>query len=185
MTGRFIAVVGPSGVGKDSFMAAMAATTPRISLVRRVITRASDSGGEDFHSVSVAVFKDKKEAGDFALWWPAHGLYYGIPKDVDTALAQGKDVMANLSRGVLVQAEARFENMRVIALSADRQVLRQRLLDRGREDAAEVSRRLERAGYALPHEISAMHLDNSGPLAETVRRALNLLYPEEAIENVR
>ncbi|MEO0912102.1 MAG: hypothetical protein AAFY59_03810 [Pseudomonadota bacterium] len=39
MTGRFIAVVGPSGVGKDSVMAGMAARTGQLKLVRRVITR--------------------------------------------------------------------------------------------------------------------------------------------------
>ena len=48
MTGRFIAVVGPSGVGKDSVMQGMAARDPRIVLARRVITRPSDAGGEDF-----------------------------------------------------------------------------------------------------------------------------------------
>ncbi|MEM9552294.1 MAG: phosphonate metabolism protein/1,5-bisphosphokinase (PRPP-forming) PhnN, partial [Pseudomonadota bacterium] len=33
-----IAVVGPSGVGKDSVLQAMCATDPRLRLVRRTIT---------------------------------------------------------------------------------------------------------------------------------------------------
>ncbi|MFC6760861.1 hypothetical protein ACFQFQ_17395 [Sulfitobacter porphyrae] len=39
--GRFIAVVGPSGVGKDSVMAGMVARARDLVAVRRVITRAA------------------------------------------------------------------------------------------------------------------------------------------------
>ena len=56
MTGRFIAIVGASGVGKDSVMAALAASDPRLRLVRRVITRPSAAGGEDFDGVTEDAF---------------------------------------------------------------------------------------------------------------------------------
>ncbi|MGB0905008.1 MAG: phosphonate metabolism protein/1,5-bisphosphokinase (PRPP-forming) PhnN, partial [Mangrovicoccus sp.] len=39
MTGRFIAVVGPSGVGKDSVMAGLMERRPDLLLAKRVITR--------------------------------------------------------------------------------------------------------------------------------------------------
>ena len=51
--GRLIAVVGPSGVGKDSVMAGLHGAIPDLHLVRRVITRAPDLGGEDYDAVSV------------------------------------------------------------------------------------------------------------------------------------
>ena len=38
--GRMIAVVGPSGVGKDSVMAGLLEARPALRRVRRVITRA-------------------------------------------------------------------------------------------------------------------------------------------------
>ncbi|HMB13658.1 MAG TPA: phosphonate metabolism protein/1,5-bisphosphokinase (PRPP-forming) PhnN, partial [Roseovarius sp.] len=44
--GRLIAVVGPSGVGKDTLMRAMVAERPNLRRVRRVITRRADDGGE-------------------------------------------------------------------------------------------------------------------------------------------
>ena len=56
MRGRFIAVIGPSGVGKDSVMEAMVAGNPKIVLARRVITRPSEAGGEAFDGVSEAEF---------------------------------------------------------------------------------------------------------------------------------
>ena len=51
-----IAVVGPSGVGKDTVTQALVDAAPQLSLVRRVITRAADAGGEDYDAVSVPMF---------------------------------------------------------------------------------------------------------------------------------
>ena len=101
MTGRFIAIVGASGVGKDSVMAALAARDPRLRLVRRVITRPSDAGGEDFDGVTADAFHARAAQGDFALHWPAHGLHYAIPATVLDDLAAGRDMLANLSRAAL------------------------------------------------------------------------------------
>lgn len=70
-TGRMIAVVGPSGVGKDSVMAGIVAAMPDISLVRRIITRAPGLGGEQYDAVSVSEFEEMKAAGQFALDWGA------------------------------------------------------------------------------------------------------------------
>lgn len=179
MSGRFIAIVGPSGVGKDSVMTAMAKAEPRLTLTRRVITRPSDAGGEEFDGVSLRAFETLEDAGSFALSWAAHGLKYGIPTVVDQSLMDGRDVLANLSRGALLKAKSRFASFTIIHLTARHDVLAQRLSQRGREDTAEISRRLERASFGLPAEIEAIQLDNSGPLDDTVRAALDLLYPED------
>ncbi|WP_394179875.1 phosphonate metabolism protein/1,5-bisphosphokinase (PRPP-forming) PhnN [Yoonia maritima] len=176
MTGRFIAVVGPSGVGKDSVMRAMAAD-PRLVLARRVITRPGDAGGEDFEGVSESRFLQMQTAGEFALSWPAHGLHYGIPVTVDRTLEQGVDMLANLSRAQIVTAKQRFERCEVIVLTAKREVLAQRLMARGRESAEQVEHRLNRASFALPDGVAAHIVDNSGPLDLAVQTALSLLYP--------
>ena len=143
MSGRFIAIVGPSGVGKDSVMTAMAKAEPRLTLTRRVITRPSDAGGEEFDGVSLRAFETLEDAGSFALSWAAHGLKYGIPTVVDQSLMDGRDVLANLSRGALLKAKSRFASFTIIHLTARHDVLAQRLSQRGREDTAEISRRLE------------------------------------------
>ncbi|MFT6911547.1 MAG: ribose 1,5-bisphosphokinase [Paracoccaceae bacterium] len=180
MTGRFIAVVGPSGVGKDSVMQALGARDPRLSLVRRVITRPGDAGGEDFDGVTEAEFAARQAAGQFALSWPAHGLLYAVPASVDATLRDGHDVLVNLSRAVLLQAQARFTQFAVILLKADHAALRMRLRNRGRETEADIQRRLMRADFAMPNGLEAHVVDNSGPLDETIDAILTRLYPVRA-----
>jgi len=180
MTGRFVAVVGPSGVGKDSVMVALAAHDPRFVLARRVITRLGDAGGEAFEGVSEAEFQSRDLAGEFALSWSAHGLHYAIPAAVDVPLHSGQDVLANLSRAVLTRAQVRFARFEVINLTAERSILARRLTARGRETADQIVKRLDRAAVPLPSGIKAHNIDNSGTLAQTVQAIMTRLYPVRA-----
>lgn len=175
--GRLIAVVGPSGVGKDSVMDALVSARPGLVRVRRVITRPADAGGEDFTAVTVDAFQRMKDARAFALHWDAHGLSYGIPADIHTTLDRGQDVLVNLSRGVLDQAAAQFAQVHVLSISATPEVLAQRLTARGRETAQDIAARLARAAPPMPHGVRVTHIDNSGPLAGSIATALAALYP--------
>lgn len=173
MTTRLIAVVGPSGVGKDSVMQALA-DTHGLPLVRRVITRPTAAGGEDFTGVTDADFARLKATGSFVLDWRAHGLRYGIPR----AQVQGDgDRLVNLSRAVLGIAQNRLPALEVILLTAPREVLRERLTARGRESAGDIEARLDRAALALPDGIRHHVIDNARPLDQTVAAITARLYP--------
>ncbi|MEL6679351.1 MAG: phosphonate metabolism protein/1,5-bisphosphokinase (PRPP-forming) PhnN, partial [Pseudomonadota bacterium] len=128
--GRLIAVVGPSGVGKDSVMTGIAGALPGTHLVRRVITRDPDQGGEDYDAVAVADFRRRAASGAFALHWQAHGLHYGIPRQVLTRLAGGVDCLANLSRKVLLEAADVFPTLLVLNVTARPETLAERLAAR-------------------------------------------------------
>ena len=178
MAGRFIAVVGPSGVGKDSLMEGLCAMRPALHRVRRVITRAPDLGGEDFEHVSESLFAARAAGGDFALHWKAHGLSYGIPNTVRGVLAEGQDVLANLSRGKLQAAADTFDHLMVMNITATPKILSRRLAQRGRERGHEIDRRLARPKPVLPVGLKTITIDNSGPLAESIAAAAAALYPE-------
>lgn len=171
-------LMGPSGAGKDSVIAALRERVGdgELLLPRRVITRAADAGGEHHESVSAAAFAAREAAGDFLFAWRSHGRRYGIGREVGAALAAGIPALVNGSRAYLPQARERAPTLVPVALDAPPAVLRQRLRRRGREDGAEIRARLERAialQAALPADTRMIPAD--GPLEETVRRVLDLV----------
>lgn len=171
------AIVGPSGAGKDTLIAGALRARPDLRLVRRVITRPTEAGGEDFEGVSEADFAARKAAGDFALDWQAHGLCYGIPR----AQVHGpKDIVFNGSRAALQAASQTFPDLRVILVTAPDEVLAARLAARGRETEADIRERLVRASFALPEGISAMTVVNDGTLDDGIQRLLAALQPVRA-----
>jgi phosphonate metabolism protein PhnN/1,5-bisphosphokinase (PRPP-forming) len=171
------AVVGPSGAGKDTLIAGALRARPDLRLVRRVITRPSEAGGEDFDGVTEAVFADRLARGDFALHWQAHGLRYGIPRD---QVAAPGDVIFNGSRAALLTARAVFPGLRVIVVTAPDAVLAARLAARGRETESDIRARLDRAGFALPEGVDAVTVVNDGTPSQGVARLLAALQPARA-----
>lgn len=175
--GRLIAVVGPSGVGKDSVMAGMIAAQPDMRLVRRTITRAPDLGGEDYDAVTPEAFDAAAQTGAFCVYWSAHGLSYGIPADVLTDVKRGKDCLANFSRSALLQAKALFPRLMVLNITASPATLAKRLAGRGRETESEIAARLKQADKALPAGVNIVTITNDGALEDTVAQALAALQP--------
>jgi len=177
MAGRLIAVVGPSGVGKDSLMAGLRAAMPGIYLVRRVITRAPQLGGEDYDGVTEAEFQGMVDNGAFAVHWGAHGHFYGIPVTVRYQLNRGTDCLANFSRRALLDGARAFPRFQVLNVTAAPETLARRLAMRGRETPEDIAKRLAQADKPLPEGLQVIHLANDGPLSETVARATAALQP--------
>lgn len=159
-------------------MEGVCALRPDLYRVTRVVTRAPNAGGEEIVAVTRAQFAKSKAEGAFALHWQAHGLSYGIPADVRRVLARGVDVFANLSRGMLKGAQAAFDPLIVLHITASQEFLAQRLALRGREDSAERVRRLARPAPAMPRGLTCIDIDNSGTLDASVKAAIAALYPE-------
>ena len=155
-------VVGPSGAGKDMLIDAARAARPDLVVARRAITRPADAGGEAHDAMTPEAFAQAAEAGAFALHWQAHGLSYGIPARIETALAAGQSVLANVSRSVIDAARARFAPLRVLFVTAPADVLAARLAGRGRETADDIAERLARAPFAEPHGPDVWRIDNGG-----------------------
>ncbi len=169
-----IAVVGPSGAGKDTLMdraRASLADDARFVFARRVITRPADAGGEAHEAVSEADFWARLPG--FALHWSAHGLRYAIPRSIEAEMAQGRVVIANLSRGVLAEAAARYR-LRVLEITAPLAVRAARLAARGREDAADVAARLAREA-PLPEGLDVVTVMNDATPEEGASRVLAVL----------
>ncbi len=177
MSGRLIAVVGPSGVGKDSIMAGMVARDPSLRLVRRTITRPPELGGEDYRYLAPQTFADAAARDAFALHWDAHGLSYGIPAAVLTDVQACHDCLANLSRGILAQAARVFPSLIVLHITARSDVLAARLAARGRETSDDIASRLRQAAKPLPEGLAVVTIENNGPLEAAIEAACAAIQP--------
>ncbi|MBA5778950.1 phosphonate metabolism protein/1,5-bisphosphokinase (PRPP-forming) PhnN [Stappia sp. F7233] len=183
--GRLVLVVGPSGAGKDTLMSAVRirlAADGRYLFARRLITRTADPAAEDHGTISEAEFERLAAAGDIGLCWRAHGLGYVLPSSVDDAIRQGKTVIANGSRKALVAAQAKYERLTVLLITAPREILAARLLARGRETAEEIGRRLDRADLDLPEldrsEEVLRVISNTGTVEQAVAQILAAIAGE-------
>ncbi|TXI00774.1 MAG: phosphonate metabolism protein/1,5-bisphosphokinase (PRPP-forming) PhnN [Pseudorhodobacter sp.] len=175
MTGRLFLVVGPSGAGKDTLLSGAVAQDARLHWARRVITRPETAGGEPFEGVDEATFAARLAAEDFALYWQAHGLHYGVPKAELAPLAQGRDVLVNGSRAALAAAHAAFPGLIVLHVTAPIPVLAARLALRGRETAADIEARLARADLGLPAGFVAREVVNDDSPAMGIARLIQAL----------
>ena len=178
-----ILVAGPSGAGKDSLMMGAAdrlAGDPRFHFARRVVTRPVQPGGEAHDSIAPERFVALEQDGFFLLSWRAHGLAYGVPRDLDSRRRNGVAVIANVSRSVIEAARRQWSPVAVIVVTAPTGQLAERLAARGREDARDIRHRLERAAADLPQGADVVTLVNDSTLDAGVARfvaALERLYP--------
>ena len=160
--GCLVFVVGPSGAGKDTLIRLAAReldSDPLVRVARRVITRASNDH-EDHGSVNQAQFETMSANGAFCLEWAAHGLRYGIPRQVEEEVRLGAIVICNGSRAVAARMRRRFVKSAIVLVTAPREILAERIVARGRD--VSVSKRLERDLENWVLEDADHVIDNSG-----------------------
>ncbi|MBD3311874.1 phosphonate metabolism protein/1,5-bisphosphokinase (PRPP-forming) PhnN [archaeon] len=131
--GRLFLIVGPSGSGKDTLIKYSTRRIPGLKKVKRVITRENNEH-EDFKSVNREEFSNN----NFFTSWEAHGNKYGIPT------LNNDNYILNVSRKVINKIKEKKPDTFVIELSADKEVLRKRLIERGRDSPEEITKRLNR-----------------------------------------
>ncbi len=169
MQGKLIAIVGPSGVGKDTVMRELLKNSSEFSLVKRVITRPVQTSNEDHFVVDVESFRSNVDCGAFILNWQAHGLHYGITFDAVQPLFKGQNMLVNLSRKILEVANSVFEDFLVVNLTAPKNVLESRITARGRETSEHINDRVNRKVTDFPSSIRKFDVSNNRSVVETAK----------------
>ncbi|HEV7457704.1 MAG TPA: phosphonate metabolism protein/1,5-bisphosphokinase (PRPP-forming) PhnN [Roseococcus sp.] len=170
----WVAVVGPSGAGKDTLLAAARAALAgdaRFHFARRVISRPEGLGEEGHEALDAAGFA----TADLAVRWRAHGLHYGIRSE---ETRRAPVTVMSLSRAVLEEVASRAP-LTVIEVTAPPAALAARLAARGREGEAEIAARLARE-VPLPEGLRVVRVANDGSVkqgAETLLAALETCVP--------
>ena len=166
--GMLIAVVGPSGAGKDSLMSyarERLAADPAVLFVRRVVTRPAAVAAEDHDTLPLEAFLASEAEGRFAVTWQAHGLHYAIPASVHGHLERGGVAVVNGSRAALPAICSAFGRVTVAEITCRPDILAARLAARGREDPQRQMARLARTVPAVTPNADRVEIDNSGEIA--------------------
>jgi ribose 1,5-bisphosphokinase len=181
MSRALIYMVGPSGVGKDSLLAWLSQQRHHdlpspLHIARRSITRAEDDGTEIHEPLTEVQFAALEAAGAFAMCWHANGLHYGIRHTELVPLTKGHWVLVNGSRAFVPTLRQDWPGASVLHIEAPQDVVRNRLVVRGREEGAELEARIRRSQeMSADRSPSDMVLVNDGSLEASGFELLALL----------
>ena len=169
MTGQWVFVCGPSGVGKDSVIAwtvKALAGQPEIAFARRLITRAAQPAS-DHDAIGEHDFLLLQQSCGLRWCWQGTGFHYGISQHFASPVSAGGIVVVNGSRSHVDGLPASPEVKRV-EITASPEAIASRLTERGRDTQQEVLQRLARNASleeTAPQKPD-LRINNDGELAE-------------------
>ncbi|CAN7661724.1 phosphonate metabolism protein/1,5-bisphosphokinase (PRPP-forming) PhnN [Acidovorax sp. LjRoot118] len=176
---KLLYFMGPSGAGKDSLLDWLRQHLPAglpVQWARRTISRPASPGGEAHESTTPDDHAALRAADAFALHWEANGLAYGVRHAELAPLAQGRWLLVNGSRAYLPEALQRYPALVAVHITASPDVLRQRILLRGRESSDEVEQRVQRAlRFLAPPGTAGIEVRNDTSLDAAGRQLLQAL----------
>lgn len=145
--GKLVVVSGPSGVGKDTAVRELLSMDPSFSLAVSHTTRKPREGeidGEDYHFVDELEFEEMVIGGAFLEHAVYNGFRYGTSRiAVHDGLAKGNVVLVIEVCGA-AQVRSLFKGgVCTVFIFALPDVLRARLLARGKESFLGIEQRLE------------------------------------------
>ncbi|MDE0309683.1 MAG: guanylate kinase [Acidiferrobacterales bacterium] len=151
-----IVISAASGAGKSSLARALVENTDRVVLSVSHTTRTigdNEVDGREYHFVTEQEFRRMIEAGEFLEYAQVYDNYYGTARQtVMRELESGKNVVLEIDWQGARQVEARFANIiKVFVLPPSIEVLRQRLIGRGRDSDNTIERRLTAAMDDMQH----------------------------------
>jgi ribose 1,5-bisphosphokinase len=179
-------VIGPSGAGKDSLLnyaRQHIVSNTAVAFAHRYITRPADAGGENHISLSQEEFNCRAQMGCFAMQWYSHNNWYGIGIEINQWLEIGLKVVVNGSRAYLADALQKYPRLTPVIISASPEILRQRLLARGRESIEAIEQRVMQAAD-LDRKIDhprMVRINNEGALMDAGDCLIELIHGEDSV----
>ncbi|ASC70216.1 Guanylate kinase [Halomicronema hongdechloris C2206] len=148
--GQLIVFTGPSGVGKGTLLRALLEKHPELHLSVSATTRAPRPGevhGQHYYFVERADFEQMIRQGDLLEWAEFAGNYYGTPvQSVTVPVQAGHWVVLEIELDGARQIRQRFPGAwQIFILPPSLEELEHRIRQRGQDDEAAITRRLQRA----------------------------------------
>jgi ribose 1,5-bisphosphokinase len=128
-------------------------------------------------------FQKEKSKGTFGIHWEAYDFLYGIRNSlIINPLNEGKNVLLNISRSKIVEAQERYGgkyNVVVLEIKGDPEMIRNRLKKRGRETDeqidARIARDIEQSKKVSENAKKLITIKNDGTIEEGIDKFVNAL----------
>jgi guanylate kinase len=182
-----VIISGPSGVGKDTIIAALRnrQRTQDRHYVVTCTTRARRPGeidGVSYHFLSRDEFDDMHRAGKFLEANEVHGQWYGTPRrQVRDALAAGRDVILKIDvQGAQVVKETVPDALLIFLVPPSLEDLFIRLRTRATENADELELRQRNAAIELARQRDYDYVvtNETGEVERTAERIEEIIAAE-------
>ena len=173
----------PSGGGKTTIAKVLLARRQDVGYSVSCTTRAPRAGeanGKDYYFLREQEFIARRANGDFAESAQVHGLWYGtLRSEVEKVLGSGKHVILDID----VQGAAQFRRafpqaVLVFVLPPSGESLLERLRERGTENAAQLTRRLQSAIAELKAVPEYQYVVINDELERAVQRVAGIIDAE-------
>ncbi len=152
MEGKMIIFSAPSGAGKTSIVKGVMEKMDNLSFSVSACSRPRRNGetdGVDYHFLSPESFREKIQSGAFLEWEEVYpGSYYGtLHSEVEKIWKCGKHVVfdVDVAGGINIRNQFPKQSMAIFVMPPSLETLRQRLVNRGTENAESLKKRLGKA----------------------------------------
>ncbi|HET9199578.1 MAG TPA: guanylate kinase [Dehalococcoidia bacterium] len=182
-----VTISGPSGVGKDSLMRALAESDPRLERVVTATSRPPRSDEEDgvaYFFLTKNEFERRVATGDFVEHAEVHGDYKGVLKaELERILRDGRDPLLQVD----VQGAATIRSLIPQALTIfvkpeSMEALIERRKRRGSMSDEEAERRAQDAHDELARadEFDHVVINKTGDLSDSVEEVARIIAEERS-----
>lgn len=177
--GILYVISGPSGTGKGTLCAELiekrnihlsVSTTSRDQ-------RAGEIAGITYNYTTPQHFKEMAENGEMLEWAVYNGNYYGTPKaQIEEELESGKDVLLEIEpQGALKVKSLLPEAVLIFIVPPSMEVLKSRLLSRGRESEEEINDRISSAKWEFMQAAKYNYIVENDKLPDCVRNVMDIM----------
>lgn len=154
--GTLFTISAPSGAGKTSLVKELLQAIPNLQLSISHTTRSIRPGevdGEDYFFIETNRFKAMIENGDFLEYAEVFGNYYGTSQfAIAQQLRAGKDALLEIDWQGAEQVRKKIQNsVSIFILPPSLYALEERLLSRGQDSEAIISKRMAEAVSEIKH----------------------------------
>jgi len=180
-----IVVSSPSGGGKGTLIDRVLKTVPGVSYSVSYTTRApraSEENGREYFFVDEPAFREMVERGEFLEWANVYGHLYGTSSaQVERERAAGRDIILEIDvQGAESIRHKVADSVSIFILPPSFELLRERLVTRGTDSAADLERRLKGAPAEVAQYVSFDYVILNDDINRASQQLASVIYAERA-----